>query len=88
MVSGQGAYVAPQTFSYTNGQTPYLYAVSPSISYGGAGTLLNFLGIHRIFDLGSDIFQGSVYKMLVGDSICSRFGLYQAQINPNGLANI
>jgi hypothetical protein len=76
--------VAPQKFSYTNGQTPYLYSVTPSVSYGGKGTKLYFYGMHRIFDLGGDKDMGDVYGIYVGDSICSRFGLFQDQISPNG----
>ncbi len=79
----QGSVVAPQTFSYTYGQTPYLYSVTPSVSYGGSGTLLNFYGVHRIFNLGADKDQGDIYAIRIGDSLCSRFGIFQDQINPN-----
>jgi hypothetical protein len=80
----QGAVVAPQKFSYTFGQTPYVYSVTPSVSYGGSGTLLNFYGAHRIFNLGADKDQGDVYGIYIGDSLCSRFGITQDQISPNG----
>lgn len=76
--------VAPQKFSYTHGQTPYIYSIFPSVSYGGKGTKLYFYGVHRIFNLGADKDQGDVYGIYIGDSLCSRFGIFQDQISPNG----
>jgi hypothetical protein len=84
MVDDQGSVTAPQKFSYTYGQTPYLYSVSPSVSYGGEGTKLAFYGVHKIFDLGADKDMGDVYGIYVGDSLCSRFGIFQDQISPQG----
>ncbi len=62
--------------------------MSPSVSYGGKGTLLNIYGVHRIFNLGADKDQGDVYGIYIGDSLCSRFGIFQDQINPNDTAFI
>lgn len=74
---------APQTFSYVFGQTPIINSVSPSVSYGGSGTLLNFYGLHRIINLGADKDMGDVYGIYIGDSLCSRFGISQDSILPN-----
>ena len=46
--------------------------------------MLNFYGNHRIIDLGADRDQGDVYGIYIGDSLCSRFGIYQEPITPNG----
>lgn len=53
------------------------------MSYGGKGTKLYFYGVHRIYNLGADKDQGDVYGIYIGDSLCSRFGIFQDQINPN-----
>jgi hypothetical protein len=34
--------------------------------------------------LGADKDQGDVYGIYIGDSLCSRFGIFQDQISPNG----
>ncbi len=81
----QGAYpVKSFTFSYVYDYTPFVYSVSPSVSYGGKGTLLNIYGVHRISNLGADKDQGDIYGIYIGDSLCSRFGIFQDQIPPNG----
>ena len=79
----QGSVIAPQKFSYVNGQTPYLYSIFPAVSYGGKGTKLYLYGAHRIIDLGADKDMGDVYGIYIGDSLCSRFGLFQDIIAPN-----
>jgi hypothetical protein len=87
MVQGaqpKGAVIAPQKFSYVNSQTPYIYNVFPAVSYGGKGTKIYFYGAHRIIDLGADKDMGDVYGIYIGDSLCSRFGLFQDVISPNG----
>jgi hypothetical protein len=83
-IQSQGAVIAPQKFSYTYGQTPYIYSVFPSVSYGGKGTKIYFYGAHRITDLGADKDMGDVYGIYIGDSLCSRFGIFQDVITPNG----
>jgi len=80
----QGAVIAPQKFSYTYGQTPYLYNIYPAVSYGGKGTKIFLYGAHRIINLGADKDMGDVYGIYIGDSLCSRFGLFQDVITPNG----
>lgn len=51
---GIGQAVANEKFSYVNSQTPTLYNIFPSVSYGGEETLLYLSGIHRISYLGAD----------------------------------
>ena len=72
-----GAVVAPSKFSYTFGSTPYLFSVTPAVSYGGAGKKLYLYGYHRIFNLGADKDQGDVIGIYIGDSMCSRYGITQ-----------
>ncbi len=87
MVQGaqsKGAVIAPQKFSYVNSQTPYIYNIFPAVSYGGKGTKIYLYGAHRIIDLGADKDMGDVYGIYIGDSLCSRFGLFQDVISPNG----
>ncbi len=76
----QGSVKAPQKFSYSGGQTPYLRWVFPAVSYGGSGTKINLWGTHRIKDLGQDKAMGSIYGIMIGDNICSRFGIFQDPI--------
>jgi len=40
--------------------------------------------MHRIIDLGGDKDMGDVYGIYIGDSLCSRFGIFQDAITPNG----
>jgi hypothetical protein len=79
----QGSVIAPQKFSYLWTQTPDLYSIFPAVSYGGKGTKLYLYGAHRIIDLGADKDMGDVYGIYIGDSLCSRFGLFQDIIAPN-----
>lgn len=72
-----GAVVASSKFSYTFGSTPYLFSVTPAVSYGGAGKKLFLYGYHRIFNLGADKDQGDVVGIYIGDNLCSRFGIIQ-----------
>lgn len=61
-VTGVGTATAPKKFSYVAGQTPVLYTVYPSVSYGGRGTKLSLYGIPRINNLGADKDQGTLYN--------------------------
>lgn len=72
-----GAVVATQKFSYIENSTPYLFSVTPAVSYGGAGKKLFLYGYHRITNLGFDKDQGDIHGIYIGDSICSRFGITQ-----------
>lgn len=82
-VLGIGQATAIEKFSYVNSQTPLLYNIFPSVSYGGEETLLYLSGLHRISFLGADKDLGHVYGIYIGQSICSRFGLFQDAIDPN-----
>lgn len=46
--------------------------------------MIHFYGTHRIIDLGEDKDMGDVYGIYIGDSLCSRFGISQDPITPNG----
>lgn len=59
-VLGIGQATANERFSYVNGQTPILYNIFPSVSYGGEETLLHLSGIHRISYLGADKDLGNI----------------------------
>ena len=60
-VLGIGQATATEKFSYVNWQTPLLYNIFPSVSYGGEETLLYLNGVHRISNLGADKDLGKKY---------------------------
>lgn len=65
-VTRVGTVTASKKFSYVMSQTPVLYTVFPSVSYGGKGTKLSLYGIPRINDLGADKDQGN-FNLIKGD---------------------
>jgi hypothetical protein len=73
----QATVVAKQTFSYTWSKTPSVQNVFPAVSYGGSGSKIHFLGHHRIQDVGWDKEMGEIYGVYIGDTLCSRFGIFQ-----------
>ncbi len=61
-----------------------MYSVTPAVGFGGVSKKIFFYGVHRIFNLGADKDQGDVHGIYIGNSLCSRFGISQDQITPNG----
>lgn len=69
-------------FSYLNSKTPLLQGLFPASAV--AGSLIRFLGIHRISNLGDgQRDMGEVVSMLIGDTQCGRFDILEGPINPN-----
>jgi hypothetical protein len=53
----------------------------PSSAYANA--VVNYLGTHRITDLGDGRSMGDVVKLLLGEDLCSRFDVIQEPILEN-----
>lgn len=69
-------------FSYTWAATPFLYGVYPRTA--AANDQIKWYGMHRISQLGDgrsnfDYIRG----LYIGSSICSRFDIIEAPIDPN-----
>ena len=69
-------------FSYLNAYTPIVQALFPASAAGGA--FVNFLGIHRITNLGDgNRNMGDVISMNIGNALCGRFDIVQGPISAN-----
>jgi hypothetical protein len=73
--------VTPNLVSYVDSATPRLNEVFPEAGY--ANTVVNFMGIHRIKELGDGRSMGDVVKLKLGDDLCSRFDILQEPISDN-----
>jgi hypothetical protein len=84
-VSGRGAFQCPNQascrFSFKTSATPVLQAVIPASA--PAGTMLNFLGQHRITNLGELRDLGEVKALYIGGSICNRIDFNDDDILPD-----
>lgn len=70
---------SPNLVSYVNSYTPQLYELFPSAGF--ANQKINFFGVHRITYLGDGRDMGDVVKLLLGNDLCSRFDVVQANIS-------
>lgn len=69
-------------FSYLNSYTPVIYSLFPASAV--AGSYINFLGVHRITNLGDgNRNMGDVISMNIGNALCGRFDIVQGPISAN-----
>lgn len=74
-------------FSYLNAYTPVVQALFPASAV--AGSYVNFLGIHRITNLGDgNRNMGDVISMSIGNALCGRFDIVQGPISANSADTI